>query len=147
MRRYLVIGHRTLGGAHLMEHLHGLRDADPSCRFHVLVPVYRPSDHAWTDAEVEMAAEARLDEVLSRMAAMGMGATGSIGDANPVLAIGDLLRREGEDAFSGTVLSTLPKRFSRWWDVPHRVADRFPNLPLMHLVADEADIEADLISL
>jgi len=78
--------------------------------------------------------------MLDSMAAMGMGATGEAGDQNVVYAIGTVLRREGPDTFAGIVLSTLPKGISRWWrfDVPRRVAQAYPAIPLTHLVADDA---------
>lgn len=138
MRRYLVIAHRTIGGAHLMDHLHALREEDPYCRFHLIVPQYHPQNHPWTESEVWVAAKRRLDSMLETMAAMGMGATGEVGDSNPVYAIGVTLRREGADAFAGIILSTLPKRLSSWWSVPKRVAREYPNLPLTHLVADKS---------
>jgi hypothetical protein len=140
MRRYLVVAHKTLGGAHLLEHLHHLREQDPLCRFHLLVPEHHPHDHSWTDGETHHAAQARVDEMLDTMAAMGMGATGEAGDQNVVYAIGTVLRREGPDAFAGIVLSTLPKGISRWWrfDVPRRVAEAYPRIPLTHLVSDDA---------
>ena len=69
-----------------------------------------------------------------------MGATGEVGDPSPVYAIGTVLRREGESAFAGIVLSTLPNGRSFWLrnHVPHRVAKAFPNIPLTHLVAEDA---------
>ena len=138
MRRYLVVAHRTLGGAHLVEHLHDLREQDPYCRFHLIVPEYHPHDHTWSESEVRATAKARLDSMLENMAAMGMGATGEVGDANPVYAIGVTLRREGQDAFAGIILSTLPRRLSRWWSVPKRVAREYPRIPLTHLVAEDS---------
>jgi hypothetical protein len=74
------------------------------------------------------------------MAEMGMGATGEVGDPSPVYAIGTVLRREGESAFAGIVLSTLPKARSHWLqnNVPNRVAKAFPSIPLTHLTADDA---------
>ena len=138
MRRNLVVAHRTLGGAHLMEHLHLLREEDPYCRFHLIVPEYHPQDHPWNEAEVKLEAKARLDSMLETMAAMGMGATGEVGDSNPVYAIGVALRREGLDAFSGILLSTLPRRLSLWWSVPRRIAREYPDIPLTHLVAEDS---------
>lgn len=140
MRRYLVVAHRTLGGAHLMEHLHHLREQDPYCRFHVLIPRYHPTDHAWTEGEVEVAAASRLDEMLETLASMGMGATGSVGDANPVEAVGDTIRRETTEPFCGIVISTLPQGRSVWWrsNVPKRIADRHPRLSVTHLVAEDS---------
>lgn len=138
MRRYLVVAHRTLGGAHLVEHLHDLRLEDPYCRFHLIVPEYHPNDHPWTESEVVATARARLDSTMENMAAMGIGATGEVGDSNPVYAIGVTLRREGRSSFSGIILSTLPRRASRWWQVPRRVAREYPDLPLTHLVAEDS---------
>lgn len=140
MRRYLVVAHKTMGGAHLMEHLHLLRERDPYCRFHLVVPEHHPHDHAWSEGEVQAAARRTLDEMLERMAEMGMGATGEIGDSNPVYAVGVVLRREGRQTFSGIVLSTLPRGISRWWkfDVPRRMREEYPFLPTVHLVSEEA---------
>lgn len=140
MRRYLVVAHKTMGGPHLMEHLHRLREEDPYCRFHLVVPEQHPSDHVWTEGEVRAAAQRTVDEMLERMASLGMGATGEVGDTNPVYAVGVALRREGTGSFAGVVLSTLPKGISRWWrfDVPRRMAEAYPHLPMTHLVSKEA---------
>lgn len=139
MRRYLVVAHQTLAGAHLLEHLHHLREEDPHCRFHLLVPERHPHDHVWTEGEAQRTAQIRLDAMLESLASMGMGATGEVGDSNPVYAIGTVLRREGTGAFAGIVLSTLPKGISRWWrfGVPHRVAQAYPQLPVTHIVAED----------
>ncbi len=140
MRRYLVVAHKTLGGPHLLDHLHELRMTDPHCRFHVIVPEHHPTDHPWTDGEVRSAAQRTLDEMLERLATMGIGATGEVGDANPVYAVGVARRREGPDAFTGIILSTLPKGISRWWrfDVPKRMAQSNPDLSVTHVVSEEA---------
>ena len=140
MRRYLVVAHRTLGGAHLVDELHHLREQDPYCTFHLIVPEYHPKSHGWTDHEVHLAASRMLDEVLERLAEMRIGATGEVGDSNPIYAVGATLRREGRDAFAGIIVSTLPKGLSRWWllDVPQRMANEYPYLTVTHLVADEA---------
>jgi hypothetical protein len=138
MRRYLVVAHKTLGGAHLLDHLHHLREEDPYCQFHLVVPVDPPRTGAWTDGRARVAARARLDEILEHMAYMRLGATGEVGDANPVYAVGNVLRRDGRDAYCGIVLSTLPRGISRWWlfDVPRRMAAAFPELEITHLVAE-----------
>ncbi len=138
MPRYLVVAHRTLGGARLVEHLQQLRRDEPYSTFHVVVPEYHPMG-GWTEHSVRLAAQAALDEMLDRMSVMRIGATGEIGDANPVYAVGAVLRDQGEDTFSGIVLSTLPKGISRWWlfDVPRRMAAEYPQLSVTHLVADD----------
>jgi hypothetical protein len=139
MRRYLVVAHRTLGGAALMEHLHHLRDQDPYCQFHLVVPQQHPHDRSWSDGQARAAAAARLDQILELMASMRMGATGEVGDANPVYAVGTVLRRDGADRYAGIILSTLPRGISRWWllDVPKRMRTAYPQLPVTHVVAEE----------
>ena len=139
MRRYLVVAHKTMGGDHLIAELHRLREEDPYCTFHLIVPEHHPNFRGWSEHDVLMAARAVLDEMLERLAEMRIGATGEVGDANPVYAVGTVLRRDGADAYAGLILSTLPKGISRWWrfDVPRRMAAESPDLPLTHLVAEE----------
>lgn len=140
MRRYLVVAHKTLGGEHLLAELHRRRDGDPYCTFHLIVPEHHPATRSWSDHEVRVAAQATLDLMLERLAEMRIGATGEVGDANPVYAVGVALRREPPGTFAGIILSTLPKGVSRWWlfDVPKRMANEYPDLPVTHLVAEEA---------
>jgi GABA permease len=142
MRRYLVVAHRTLGGAHLMEHLHHLREEDPYCRFHLVVPRHHADEGPNFVAEQMEAARAVLNEVLDQMAAMGIGATGAVGDANPVLAVDDAIRREGESNITGIIVSTLPQSTSVWLRgaVPGRIAKSFPLLPVTHVVAEEVPV-------
>jgi GABA permease len=139
MRRYLVVAHQTMGGDHLIAELHRLREADPYCTFHLVVPEHHPKLRGWAEHDVMMAARAVLDEMLERLAAMRIGATGETGDANPVYAVGTVLRRDGMDSAAGIILSTLPKGLSRWWlfDVPRRMAAAYPTIPVTHLVAEE----------
>lgn len=140
MRHYLIVAHQTLGGAHLMDHVHDLRVADPYCRFHVIVPVQHPIGHAWTDGEVKATARENLEEMLTRLATMGIGAQGEVGDVNPVYAVANTIRRDGEAAYSGILVSTLPRASSHWWraDVPRRIAKAHPNLAVTHLAAEDA---------
>ena len=137
MRRYLIVAHRTLGGDHLIDHVRSLREEGP-CRFLLLVPVEHPAGHPWTEGEVNAAARRKLGEGLDRFHDEGIIADGEIGDANPVWAVNEVVRREGPGAFTGIVLSTLPPGPSRWlhWDVPSRMRREHPDLPITHLVAE-----------
>jgi len=139
MHQYLVVAHKTLGGADLIDHLAKMRAEEPTCRFHLVVPEHHP-DHPWTDVEVHAAARRCLDEVLERLASMRIGATGEVGDADPVYAVGVVLRRDGRHAYDGIVLSTRPRGISRWWrfDVPRRMGEAYPELPITHVVSEEA---------
>ena len=140
MRRYLVVAHRTLGGAHLMEHLHRLREEDPYCRFHLVVPRHHAATGPILEAEQMEAARVVLNEVLDQMAAMGIGATGAVGDANPVIAVDEAIRREGESNITGIIVSTFPPSSSAWLRraVPELIARSFPLLAVTHVVAEEA---------
>jgi len=140
MRRYLVVAHRTLGGAHLLAELQRLRTDDPYCTFHLIVPELHVPATGWDDHLVRVAAQSMLDEMLERLAGMRIGATGEVGASNPVYAVANALRRDGHDHYCGIILSTLPRGISRWLhlDVPRRMAHEFPDIPLTHLVADEA---------
>ena len=140
MHRYLVVAHKTLGGDHLIDELHRRRETDPYCTFHLVVPEHHPSFRGWGEHDVMIAARQALDEMLDRLAMMRIGATGEVGDSNPVYAVGVVLRREGADSFDGLILSTLPRGISRWWkfDVPRRMAAEYPDLPMTHLVAEES---------
>ena len=140
MRRYIVVAHRTLGGPHLLEELVRRREADPFCTFHLIVPEHHANKTGWDDVAVRAEAQRTLAEMLERLAEMRIGATGEVGASNPVYAVSELLQREGSGTFSGIILSTLPKGASTWWlvGVPSRMATAFPQLPLTHVVADEA---------
>jgi GABA permease len=132
MRRYLVVANRTLGGEHLVEAVRA-RMADGECSFHIVVPASHPSS-AWSEGQVKAQAQGRLDEALARFAELGATATGEVGDASPVRAIGDVLLREPVDE---VILSTLPPGPSRWLrqDVVHRV-ERNYDVPVTHIVAE-----------
>jgi hypothetical protein len=134
MRRYLVVAHRTLGGQHLLDEVRRRMAEGPS-RFHLLVPCHHPSDHPWTEHEIEAQATRVLETERKRFEEVGAEVTGEIGDTNPVYAIDGVLRRE---PFDEIILSTLPAGVSRWLkvDVPSRVRRQF-NLPVTHLVATE----------
>jgi hypothetical protein len=133
-RRYLVVANQTLGGKHLLRLVHEYTAAGP-CRFHVVVPATPPGEHlTWTEGEALAIAQQRLDRALVTFKDHGVEADGQVGDANPLLAIQDALRRE---EFDEIILSTLPPGMSRWLklDLPHRVERSF-DVPVTHLVAE-----------
>jgi hypothetical protein len=131
MRRYLVVANRTLGGQHLLDAVRE-RMQDGECTFHVVVPASHPSS-AWSEGQVVAMAKDRLDDALARFGEIGATATGEVGDASPVRAIGDVLLREPVDEI---ILSTLPSGPSRWLrqDVVHRVQRNY-DVPVVHIVA------------
>jgi hypothetical protein len=139
MRRYLVVANQTLMSEELRAAVRERLGAPP-CRFHVVVPATPPREQVfWTEGAALVVARERLEEALSWMHAEGAITTGSIGDADPVLAVLDAMPR---DQFDEIVVSTLPPGLSRWirQDLPHRLARR-TELPVCHVVAHVTAVE------
>jgi hypothetical protein len=139
MRRHLVVAHQTLGSSELLEAMRDQLAAGP-CTFHLLVPKsHSGSGLTWTDGKAHTEAAAHLEEARLRFVAEGLAVSGEVGDAHPVDAVGDVLRREGDRAFDGVIVSTLPHTVSRWLhlDVPHRI-QRSTGLPVVHVVGHPA---------
>jgi hypothetical protein len=132
MRRYLVVANRTLAGAHLLETLTELTEHD-RCVFHVVVPAEHPRDHAWSDGEARAAATERLERALARFAVLDAEVDGEVGDADPSMAVEDVLMRGA--SWDGIVVSTLPPGPSRWLklDLPNRLAGR-TGLRVIHVI-------------
>ncbi len=133
MRRFLVVGNQTLDSRELRVAVRDCLTLGP-CRFHVLVPATPAAHHvAWTEGEATAVARRNLDDALAWMHGFGAVATGSVGDADPVLAVTDLL---GHAEFDAIILSTLPAGVSRWirQDLPHRLRRR-TDLSVHHVVA------------
>ncbi len=133
MHRCLIIANQTISSPRLLAEVL-TRRANDDCAFHVLVPATHPHGSAmWTEGQGIAHARAALEHALEHFRAEGIEATGEVGDANPVLAVVDVLNRQG---FDEIILSTLPPGVSKWLkrDLPRRLARRF-GLPVTHVVA------------
>ncbi len=136
MRTYLVVAHRTLVGQGLVAHVRSLGPPE-ELALHLVVPVHHPTDHAWSDGEVEATARARLAEGMHAFEQLGYRVTGEIGDANPVYAVTTALRDSVPEC-EGILISTLPSGLSKWLHVDAvRRIRREVNLPVIHVVARE----------
>jgi nucleotide-binding universal stress UspA family protein len=145
MGTYLLVANQTLGGEQLCAVVDELL-AEPPCVLHVVVPVtdtegrrqwdYPPVDRYIPDAHriARMLAEGRLEHEIERMRRAGALASGEVVDAEPLVRIGELL---GEWSFDAIIVSTLPRRLSRWllMDLPHRVG-RLSPVPVRHVEGD-----------
>jgi hypothetical protein len=134
MRRYLVVANQTLAGEHLSEKVRECLAAGPAS-FHIVVPATPPEEHVtWIEGQAHAIAQERLDAAIARLRELGADAQGEVGDANPILAIEDTLRRQ---EFEEIIVSTLPAGMSRWLglDLPSRVQRTF-DLPVSHIVED-----------
>ena len=142
MSHYLVVANQTIGGEQLTAKLDELATAGPST-FRFLVPVtdtegtqqwdYPPIDRLIPDAHqiARVLAEARLESELARLRRSGIEASGEVVDTQPVDRARELLQEGG---FDGVVVSTLPRRLSRWLlrDLPHRIAAA-ADVPVTHV--------------
>jgi hypothetical protein len=141
MRRYLVIANRTLCEQHLLDEVHRRRMADPGCRFHLVVPATHPTG-AFTEEQCWHDAEARLADALAALEDAGVSATGEVGDANPVYAVGDVILRE-IGRFDEIILSTLPVGMSKWLSENMvRRLKRATGLPVTHVIAEVAAVRS-----
>jgi len=134
MTRYLVVANLTLVSDALFELLQERVKSGP-CEIYVVAPAARDvaTWKSHDDDEGYQAARARLERAMERFRSLGVDVDGEVGDASPVQAIGDVLRRGDYDE---VILSTLPPGPSRWlgMDLPRRI-QRAWNVPLTHVVA------------
>jgi len=109
------------------------RAADGATSFHLLVPASPSGLHRVVDPEVAGREEARvrMEAALDSLCeASEAEVTGEVGDADPIAAIHDVLNR-GD--FDEIVISTLPKRLSRWLKVDLPSKARGFGLPVTHV--------------
>ena len=140
-RRVLLVANRTA----LTPALRGevlKRASDGSTSFHLLVPASPSGLHRLVDPEVAGREEAqlRMEAALTALSeASGAEVTGEVGDADPIAAMHDVL---SSGDFDEIVMSTLPKRLSRWLklDLPSKA--RGFGLPVAHVETMPAETVA-----
>ncbi len=143
--RYLVVAHRTADSAELLSRLHTLALANRSTEFVLLVPAMQPS---YLDELAEgrfrpgtAIAGERARHIRQKMLEQQLNIVAArVGNFDPVEAIADELTYE---AYSGVILSTLAPGLSHWlrMDVPARLARRFPDVAVTHVVASQREPE------
>jgi hypothetical protein len=100
-----------------------------------VVPATPPREHVtWTEGNARSIARQRLAEAIRVLRACGASVDGEVGDASPVVAAADALRRA--PAYDEVIASTFPPGMSRWlkMDLPSRLA-RLSRLPVCHVIA------------
>jgi hypothetical protein len=121
-KRVLVVAHRTAATPALLDAVRE-RAARGPATFTLLVPNPAHGLHRVVDPEDQEDSEAQtvLDLALPLLEdAAGGHVEGMIGDAEPLNAIQDAVNLHG---FDEIIISTLPKRVSRWLhiDLPSKV--------------------------
>jgi hypothetical protein len=131
----LVVANQTAESDQLLEALRARADEGP-CKFHLLVPA-QAHGTAWaTDMHSGgEEAEEHLKRAVERYREAGLEVDdGKVGDPDPVAAVQDAVNFK---EFDEIIVSTLPKRKSRWLklDLPHRV-ERSCGKPVTHVEAE-----------
>jgi hypothetical protein len=134
--RVLVVANRTAATPALLQAVRERAERGP-CTFTLLVPNSAHGLHRLVDPEDQSASEAEavLELALPLLEeAAGGHVDGIIGDPEPLAAIQDAVNVRG---FDEIILSTLPKRVSRWLhlDLPSKVGGL--GLPLTTVTARE----------
>jgi len=132
--KVLVVAHHTAATAPLLDAIRDRARQGPA-RFHLVVPrqphgmdrVVNPHESG------EDVAQRVLDDALPKLAeAAGGRVTGSIGDAEPLMAIEDAVNLGGYDEI---IISTLPLGISRWLKLDLISKARGLGLPVTHVLA------------
>ena len=130
----LVVANQTAESDELLEALRRRGEQGP-CKFHLLVPA-TPHGASWAmdmHSGGDEAAE-HLKRAVARYREAGLEVDdGKIGDPDPLAAVEDAVNFK---EFDEIIVSTLPKRTSRWLklDLPHRV-ERTCGKPVTHVEA------------
>lgn len=132
----LIVANRTATTADLLSAVERRARLSPAS-FHLLIPAEPSGLHRVVDPEVagRDQARARLDAALPLLRdAAGSDVTGHVGDADALAAIQDALHQR---RFDEIVISTLPRRVSRWLklDLPSKA--RALGLPVVHVETAE----------
>jgi hypothetical protein len=138
MGSYLLVAHQTAESEELLSAARDLHREDPTARFVMLVPA-TPVAHmlVWEEGETREVARRAAHSAKERLQEHGLEVVeAAIGDADPVHAIGDELRKSRR-RFSAIVLSTLPAGVSRWLglDVVSRVRRHYAAMRVIHVVS------------
>lgn len=119
---FLVVANVTATSDELLEAL----KARAPARFTLIIP-------ATPFGGGREAARAKLEQALEELRAAGLEAQGSVGDADPCLAVSDVWDPKEYDEI---IVSTLPLRFSKWLHagLPERIG-KLTDAPVTHVVS------------
>jgi hypothetical protein len=137
----LVVAHQTAATPGLLEAVHERAQRGPA-KFHLVVPRMPHGMHRVVDPQDagEDDAQRVLDEALPKLSgAAGVDVTGSLGDAEPLCAIQDAINLGTYDEI---IISTLPRRISRWLKLDLVSKTKGLGLPVTHVEAVESPVGA-----
>jgi hypothetical protein len=128
----LVVAHQTAATSGLLDAVRERAGRGPA-RFHLVVPRMPHGMHKVVDPEEAGKDDAQnvLDDALPKLSdAAGAEVTGSLGDAEPLCAIQDAVNLGHYDEI---IISTLPKRVSRWLKLDLVSKTKGLGLPVTHV--------------
>ncbi|HEX4804593.1 MAG TPA: hypothetical protein VFU94_01725 [Conexibacter sp.] len=132
----LLVANRTAATAGLCDAVRERLRRGPAV-FHLVVPAHPHGLHKLVDPQDGDAGEAAqaLAQALPRLSeAAGEPVTGQVGDAEPLMAIADAVNAASYDEI---VISTLPRRLSRWLHLDLVSKAHGFGLPVTHVEAAE----------
>ena len=135
-RQILIVANETVESDVLERAVRSNVEAADGARVLVVAPALNSRIRHWTsdDDRAHELAEERLCSCLERLGEAGIDANGIIGDADPLIAIGDALHVFRADEL---IVATHPEGRSNWLarNVVARAQLRF-GLPVVHVVVD-----------
>ena len=135
----LVVAHQTAATDGLLAAVRE-RAQRGEATFHLVVPSQPHGMHKVVDPEDTGSDEAKgvLEDALPKLSqAAGVEVTGSIGDSEPLSAIQDAVNLGN---YNEIIISTLPRRISRWLHLDLVSKARGLGLPVTHVEAVEAPV-------
>jgi len=136
--RILVVANRTAATAGLCDAVRARLREGPAT-FHLVVPAHPHGLHRVVDPQEgdEGEADGVLAQALPLLSeAAGAPVTGHVGDHEPLMAIEDAINRAPYDEL---MISTLPRRVSRWLRLDLVSKARALGLPVTHVEASERE--------
>jgi hypothetical protein len=136
--RVLLVANRTAATDGLCDAVRTRAQRGPAT-FHLVVPAHPHGLHKLVDPQEGDAGEAEqaLTEALPRLSdAARAPVTGHVGDHEPLMAIEDAINRASYDEL---IISTLPRRVSRWLHLDVVSKARGMGLPVTHVEAREEE--------
>jgi len=130
----LVVAHQTAATPGLLDAVRERAGRGPA-RFHLVVPQQPHGMHKVVDPQDTGVGEAQkvLDVALPKLSeAAGQEVTGTIGDAEPLMAIQDAVNLGDYDEI---IISTLPLGISRWLKLDLVSKAKGLGLPVTHVAA------------
>jgi hypothetical protein len=138
----LVVAHQTAETDRLLAAVRQRAQRGPA-KFHLVVPRQPHGMHKVVDPQDVGADEAQqvLERALPKLsAAAGSEVTGHLGDAEPLMAIEDAINLGNYDEI---IISTLPKRISRWLKLDVVSKAKGCGLPVTHVEALDLPVGAE----